>query len=638
MMRVWRAALRIGLVASVFFGRSHVALAATTNVNLTTTTTFSPATVSIKTGDTVHWVWVGSAHSTTSNGGLWDSGQHNPPFTFDFTFNSAGNFPYHCSNPFHTSMTGTVIVSAQNQAPSVTVTNPANNSVFSPPANFSLGASASDSDGTVSQVEFLRNSTSIGVDTTSPYSVSVTNLGSGTYTFSAVATDNSSNKATNSISVVVNALPTVSVTNPANATVFAAPATFAVGASASDSDGTVSQVEFFRNGTSIGIDTTSPYSTNVTSLGAGTYTFMAVATDNNNGKATNSISVVVNALPSVTVTNPANNTVFAPPASFSIGASASDSDGTVSQVEFFRNGTSIGIDTTSPYSSSVTNLGAGTYTLMAVATDNNNGKTTNSIGVVVNALPSVTVTNPANNTVFAEPASFSVGASASDSDGTVSQVEFLRNGTSIGVDTTSPYSSSVTNLAAGTYTFSSVATDNNNGKTTNSINVVVNALPTVAITNPPSGSTFATPWSGPIQATASDRDGSVVRVQFFSDGVSLGIVSNAPYSLSSSVSAGAHILTAVSMDDRGATNGSTPVSVTVVNPGPIVLSGAGRLSASQFRFTHTADPGLKYAVERGSSLAGFAPLETNVAGSTNVVVVDGNATNSLNYYRVRRVP
>jgi len=463
MMRVWRTTLQLGLVASVFIGKNEFAWAATTNVNLTTGTSFNPATVSIKTGDTVHWNWQGGPHSTTSSSvpPVWDSGLASPPHTFDFTFNNPGSFPYKCSIQAHEAagMVGTVIVTAAmtNQLPIVTVTNPANNSVFAPPASFSVGASASDPDGTVSQVEF------------------------------------------------------------------------------------------FRNGTSIGVDTTSPYSANVTSLGSGSYTFMAVATDNNNGKRTNSITVVVNTLPSVTVTNPANNTVFAPPASFTVGASASDSDGTVSQVEFFRNGTSIGIDTTSPYSANVSSLGSGTYTFMAVATDNNNGKTTNSISVVVNALP------------------------------------------------------------------------------------------TVAITNPPAGSTFATPWSGPIQASASDTDGSVVRVQFFRDGASLGIVSNTPYSLSSSVPVGAHQLTAVAMDDHGSTNGSTAVSVTVVNPVAIVLGGAARLSASQFRFTHTADPGLKYAVERGSTVTGFSALVTNVAGGTNVVVIDANATNGPNFYRVRRV-
>jgi plastocyanin len=63
---------------------------------------FTPQDVSIKVGDTVHWVWVSGTHSTTSGvpgnaDGMWDSGTHSAPFTFDFTFLTAGTFTYFCS-------------------------------------------------------------------------------------------------------------------------------------------------------------------------------------------------------------------------------------------------------------------------------------------------------------------------------------------------------------------------------------------------------------------------------------------------------------------------------------------------------------------------------------------------------------
>lgn len=58
---------------------------------------FNPDPVTISAGDTVRWVWASLDHSTTSNTGLWDSGVHNQPFTFDRTFNSPGTFGYHCT-------------------------------------------------------------------------------------------------------------------------------------------------------------------------------------------------------------------------------------------------------------------------------------------------------------------------------------------------------------------------------------------------------------------------------------------------------------------------------------------------------------------------------------------------------------
>src|SRR6185369_2601772 len=91
-----------------------------------------------------------------------------------------------------------------NRPPTVTITNPPANAVFNAPASFSLEVSASDPDGSVSQVQFFLDSTSLGIDTVSPYSTNVNNLPAGTYTLSAVATDNQNARATNSITVSVN--------------------------------------------------------------------------------------------------------------------------------------------------------------------------------------------------------------------------------------------------------------------------------------------------------------------------------------------------------------------------------------------------------------------------------------------------
>lgn len=67
---------------------------------------FAPAAVTIKAGTTVQWTNHGpSAHTTTSDSGVWDSGILNAPGsgggaggTFKFTFTQAGTFSYHCTN------------------------------------------------------------------------------------------------------------------------------------------------------------------------------------------------------------------------------------------------------------------------------------------------------------------------------------------------------------------------------------------------------------------------------------------------------------------------------------------------------------------------------------------------------------
>src|SRR5262245_60790873 len=124
-MTRWRSRGCAGLYALLFAGSAVCAHAVTTNVSVTAVTTFSPSAVTIKPSDTVQWNWSGNNHSTTSQSTpvLWDSGIHNSGFTFSFTFTNQGLYPYHCSNPAHTSMTGSVTVT--NRPPVVTVTNPA---------------------------------------------------------------------------------------------------------------------------------------------------------------------------------------------------------------------------------------------------------------------------------------------------------------------------------------------------------------------------------------------------------------------------------------------------------------------------------------------------------------------------------
>ena len=166
---------------------------------------FSPQTVTVNVNDEVQWTWDGNRHSSTSTTGLWDSGVFNPPHTFVYQFTSPGTFNYLCTVHL---FTGSVTVQAVNAPPTVSITSPSNNVVLSAPASFSLAASASDSDGSISNVQFFEGTVSLGTLTSSPYSVAVNNLGAGDYTFSAVATGGDGETATNSVTVhAVTPLP-----------------------------------------------------------------------------------------------------------------------------------------------------------------------------------------------------------------------------------------------------------------------------------------------------------------------------------------------------------------------------------------------------------------------------------------------
>jgi chitinase len=91
-----------------------------------------------------------------------------------------------------------------NQAPSVSITAPANNASFTAPAAITLTANATDADGTISKVEFFNSGSPIGTATTAPYTVNWNNVAAGSYTITAVATDNGgATKTSAAISVTV---------------------------------------------------------------------------------------------------------------------------------------------------------------------------------------------------------------------------------------------------------------------------------------------------------------------------------------------------------------------------------------------------------------------------------------------------
>jgi YD repeat-containing protein len=362
--------------------------------------------------------------------------------------------------------------------PTVSLTSPTSGAVVTAPATVTINASAADSDGTVSKVEFYQGQTKIGEDTTAPYSYTWSNVAAGVYSLTAVATDNAGATGSSSaVTVTVNSAPTVGVTAPTGGSVFTAPASVNITAAASDADGTVSKVEFFQNGTKIGEDATAPYSVPWSAASPGGYSLTAVATDNQGATTTSSpISVTVNGVPSVSLTAPAAGNAGTAPASITISANASDADGTVAKVEFFQGATKLGEVTAAPYNFTWPNVGAGSYSLTARATDNQGATTTSAaVAVTVNGPPTISLTAPSTNSVFVAGSTVTISATASDTDGSISKVEFYRDGTLLGTTLTAPYSYTWTNVPAGSYSLTAVATDNTNATTTSAA-VAVSAV------------------------------------------------------------------------------------------------------------------------------------------------------------------
>jgi hypothetical protein len=173
-----------------------------------------------------------------------------------------------------------------------------------------LNIRANTSPETIGSVRFAINgNANYSLESVAPYALAGDSNGNynnwmltpGNYTLTATPYSEASGGGnvgtplTINFSLVEGTLPVVSITSPNNGSQFGpAPASFLLEVTASDPNGTITQVEFFQDGATLGIDTTAPFEMMVDELTAGSYTFRAQATDNEfNTVTSDPISVTV---------------------------------------------------------------------------------------------------------------------------------------------------------------------------------------------------------------------------------------------------------------------------------------------------------------------------------------------------------
>lgn len=154
---------------------------------------FEPDVVTIAVGDTVTWVNRQGSHDVQSDQPLFKSPP--PPVqTFSHTFTQPGTFSYRC-NPHAARMRGTIIVeSGVKIPPNVQITSPAEGAMLQAPATVTLGAAASDEDGSVAEIAFFRvindEMELLGTASGRGNTLTLPELSAGLFTFLAQAKDN----------------------------------------------------------------------------------------------------------------------------------------------------------------------------------------------------------------------------------------------------------------------------------------------------------------------------------------------------------------------------------------------------------------------------------------------------------------
>ena len=160
--------------------------------------------------------------------------------------------------------------------------------------------------------------------------------------------------------------------------------------------------------------------------------------------------------------------------------------------------------------------------------------------------------------------------------GPVSQVEFFLDGSSLSVDTTAPYSYQLTldDIGMpGSHVLQVVVQDSSGSHSSRSIPVGAEFGTRITITSPSDGQGLIPPYSTEITAAVDNYRviGSVSQVEFFIDGISIGVDTSAPYThtLDQPTAPGAYVLTAVMSDDLGSSS-SPAISLNVFDSAPIV--------------------------------------------------------------------
>lgn len=435
-----------------------------------------------------------------------------------------------------------------NNAPDVSITGPALDE-FTTPGSYDVEASATDIDGTIQLVEFLRNGEVIGTDDTAPYVISETGLPAGKYSYAARATDNYGTVSTSAAKEVAVTLDSGNI--PANTALwfdgvndFVTMGTAldlgaggppnngmtlecwfrkeGTGATASSGSGGVSVVPLFAKGRgeSDGSNVDCNYIFGIDADGHLTADFEDLATGLNH--------------PVIGTNTPIENHVW--------HHAAVTYDGNAGTWTIYLDGAPVGSGSapasTLPRYDSIQHFGIGTAMTSTGVTQ----------GAFAGVIDEVRVWNYARSlSEIGDSKNYEITTEA----GLIGRYGLNEGG---GLAT-----SSTTGSSGGTITNGPLWVDGAPFAT------APNLTPTVAVTSPVDGASVFAAAPVTITAAASDADGSIDKVEFRVDGVVIGEDTTAPYSFEwTPLTVGSYSLSASVTDNLGAIGFSAGRSVTAV--------------------------------------------------------------------------
>jgi lamin tail-like protein/Big-like domain-containing protein/CotH protein len=367
--------------------------------------------------------------------------------------------------------------------------------------------------------------------------------------------------------------PSVSMVSPGHGSTMNA-GNITVLADASDTDGSVTNVEFYANGTKIGQDTAAPYQIIWIGVTPGTYTLFAEATDSL-GLKTPSQTVVVNVVP------PPQGTLITLGGVWKYLATNQASAPTLDWIQANYND--------STWLEGAAELGYGdgdeaTQIPCGLATCPV-GSTTAGKWITSYYRKKFIVANPSVYTSLSASLVYDDGAVVYINGQEAYRVNMPQGTVNWGTlgsgALTEPYPPDERSLDPSLLIPGEniIAVEmHQSGDASSDVSFAFQLVgivpPSVSIISPTNGSSFEVPVNFTATADASD-DGTITRVEFYLGQTFLGASTNAPYSvIVTNLQEGSYSLTAKAFDNTASSTVSAPVAITVLDPNPPALVGA----------------------------------------------------------------
>ncbi|MCE7053264.1 Ig-like domain-containing protein, partial [Algoriphagus sp. AGSA1] len=319
----------------------------------------------------------------------------------------------------------------------------------------------------------------------------------------------------------------------------------------------------------------------------GSHVLTAKATDDKGATAVSSaVSITVsekeNSAPRVSISSPRQGEGFTVGESVTIAADASDADGEIAKVDFYRDGTLLGTDIAYPYSITWGDLPKGNHVLTAKATDDKGATAVSSaVSITVSEkeddnnligvnIPEVSILAPFSNQEFSSDEAIELMVMFQGSDEHVKKVEYYSGNRLIGVSTISPFVVVWENPPATMHIIIAKAfgEDEGNFKVSDPVLITIREKTDdyIRIIDPIKNAVFSLGELIPIKVEIPEVNNPIKGVDYYSGNKKIGSSNAAPFDYKwENAEEGGHILEAHLLFIDGSQILSPPIAMEVVN-------------------------------------------------------------------------